>query len=186
LETKACETREIPTQVTQDEIVFQNRFHKIQKYTARFSDFKKEYFVADYGPKACILIQYAGKILFVKQYRLFPNDISKEIPGGAIDPNESARLAATRECLEETGIKIQEDDLELLIEFHQDLEYTKNYTSIFFANLDTKTNTVETDPEKTEWLSLDEALQMIHRREILDSMSIIALLSWANRIQHKE
>lgn len=46
-----------------------------------------------------------GQMLFVEQFRQGVQDITLEIPGGAIDPGEIPLVAAKRELLEETGFK---------------------------------------------------------------------------------
>lgn len=45
----------------------------------------------------------AGTVILVRQYRHGIEDISLEIPGGIIDEGEDPRVAAQRECEEETG-----------------------------------------------------------------------------------
>jgi 8-oxo-dGTP pyrophosphatase MutT (NUDIX family) len=48
-------------------------------------------------------------VMLVSQYRHGTEEISLEIPGGAIDPNDSTpQAAAQRELLEETGCQAQE------------------------------------------------------------------------------
>ena len=43
------------------------------------------------------------QVVFVKQFRHGSEQITLEIPGGMIDPGEAPEVAATRECLEESG-----------------------------------------------------------------------------------
>jgi 8-oxo-dGTP pyrophosphatase MutT (NUDIX family) len=45
----------------------------------------------------------AGEIVMIWQYRFGTGELSLEIPGGVIDPNEEPRAAAERELSEETG-----------------------------------------------------------------------------------
>jgi ADP-ribose pyrophosphatase len=45
----------------------------------------------------------SGEVVFIRQFRHGSEKITLEIPGGMIDPGEAAQVAATRECLEETG-----------------------------------------------------------------------------------
>lgn len=50
-----------------------------------------------------IAVTTEGKILICKQYRVGPEKIMYEIPGGFVDKGESPSEAASRELLEETG-----------------------------------------------------------------------------------
>lgn len=43
------------------------------------------------------------KIVLVQQYRHGIDEVTLEIPGGLIDPNETPLQAGKRECIEETG-----------------------------------------------------------------------------------
>jgi ADP-ribose pyrophosphatase len=44
-----------------------------------------------------------NKIVLVEQYRHGIDSVTLEVPGGLVEPNEDPRLAAQRECIEETG-----------------------------------------------------------------------------------
>jgi ADP-ribose pyrophosphatase YjhB (NUDIX family) len=114
-------------------------------------------------------------IYLVGQYRFTIDQYSWEIPeGGCIigtDPLESAK----RELLEETGLKA--NDWTLLMNMHISNCVSDEYSYTYIARgLEQHTPM----PEETEQLitmkvSLEEALQMIEKGEITDSMSVAAL-----------
>jgi ADP-ribose pyrophosphatase YjhB (NUDIX family) len=87
----------------------------------------------------------AGRVLFIKRAKE-PRKGFLALPGGFIDPGESAEQAAVRECKEETGLDIM--NLTYVASFPNVYEYkTVRYTTcdIFF--------TARTDsPEKLESL----------------------------------
>lgn len=50
-----------------------------------------------------IALTASQDVVLIRQYRHGTDTVTLEIPGGAVDPGESHRLAAERELLEETG-----------------------------------------------------------------------------------
>ena len=170
---KYSETIFFPKKIYSKGTVYKDRFQKITKIIAEFEKFKKIFFVADYGPKAAMIVKRNGEILLSRQYRLLLNDVSYEIPGGTINKKEKPIKAAVRECLEETGFFCKKP--RLLIEYDPDLEYSKNHTYVF------KSNNVEDlkkfSKNKYAWLPINKCLKMIKDGKIRDSLSIISILS---------
>ena len=54
-----------------------------------------------------IAVTEAEEVVLIRQYRHGTDLVTLEIPGGAVDPGESHRLAAERELLEETGYRAE-------------------------------------------------------------------------------
>lgn len=174
----AEETTLLPLKLEHQGIVYEDNFKKIEKIHAQFNGFSKEYFVSDYGEKAAVVVVKDGNILLARQYRLLINNLSYEIPAGKVNDNESPKDAAMRECLEETGFKCQ--NLERLISYDPDLEYSKNHTHVFHTS-DVKD--VSSQKFQCTWKPLHECLSMIFKGEIVDSLSIISIFAYANTIE---
>ncbi len=160
-------------------IVYEDNYQQIYRITAEFENHSKEYFVRDGGERAAVVIVKNQSVLLTRQYRLLINDLSWEIPGGKIDHNETPHDAAIRECLEETGILCNE--IQALITFEPGLDITKNRTYIFQATDITITGSFNKESHEidhTVWVPIEQCTQMIFRGDIVDSLSIIAILAY--------
>jgi hypothetical protein len=168
------ETVSLPFAIEQNEIVYKDRFKTIEKITAKFEGFNKEYFVSDVGEKAAVLVICGDRILIARQYRLFINGLSYEVPGGRVDVGESPEQAAVRECLEETGISCS--CLKPLIAYDLDLEYTRNRTHVFYS--EDACGDQSRSMGNHIWLPAEKCLQMVYTGEISDSLSILTILAY--------
>ncbi len=112
----------------------------------------------------------------VGQYRYTIDKYSWEIPEGGCPLNTPPLIAAQRELLEETGISAKK--WIAIGNYHTSNSVTDETAKIFVA----KELTFGTAaPEETEQLIVkkipfQEALEMVFRNEITDSLSVIALL----------
>ncbi len=117
-----------------------------------------------------------GDTILVGQYRYPLNAYSWEIPEGGgkldVDPLDSAK----RELIEETGLVA--DKWNKILEMHLSNSVSDEFSLIYTAENLTQR---EAEPEETEQLQvkrlpLTEAIDMVLRGEITDSMSVAALL----------
>ena len=112
----------------------------------------------------------------VGQYRFTIDRYSWEIPegGGAfgVDPVESAK----RELLEETGLVAKE--WTPIVEMHLSNSVTDEYAVVYLArNLSQQmASPEETEQLQVKKLPFEEAYKMVERGEIMDSMSVAAIL----------
>jgi len=176
---KKSETICFPNKIESNGIIYDDGYKKIEKITAQFDGFNKEYFVSDFGEKAALLVINNNRILLTRQYRLLINGLSYEIPGGKVDKDESPEQTAIRECFEETGISCSK--LEPLIVYDPDLEYTRNRTYVFFTNELNNTHTQSSN--KHDWLPYNQCLKMIENGKITDSLSLITILAYNTKIE---
>lgn len=168
------ETLQLPLSIETGEIVYQDRNQTISRVIAHFNDFSKEYFVSDHGQRVAVLVVRRNDVLLVRQYRLLINGLSYEIPGGQADEGEILEVAAVRECLEESGVCCW--NLKPLISYHAALDIWKNFTHIFMS--EDCEEMVASDPDRRVWIPLSKCIDMVFSQQIVDSLSITALLAY--------
>lgn len=117
-----------------------------------------------------------GNTWLVGQYRYALDLYSWEIPEGGCPLGTSPLAAAKRELLEETGITAAK--WEPVLDCHVSNSVTNEAGTIFLAR-ELSFGTAE--PEETEQLQvrklpLQEAVEMVLRGEITDSLSVMGLL----------
>jgi 8-oxo-dGTP pyrophosphatase MutT (NUDIX family) len=113
-------------------------------------------------------------VLLVRQYRLLINGLSFEIPGGRVDEDETLETAAARECLEESGVGCW--NLTPLISYQAALDIWKNRTHVFLS--EECEEMAASDPDRHVWIPLPRCIEMVFGQQIVDSLSIVALLAY--------
>lgn len=168
------ETTLFPLSIEPQELVYQDRNQKLYRIVARFDGFSKEYYVSDHGQRAAIVAVRNGEVLMVRQYRLLINGLSYEIPGGRVHENETPESAAIRECLEEAGVQCLSS--RPLISYHPSLDIWKNYTYVFYS--EEPKEIAKDNPDRRVWIPLARCIDMVFAHQIVDSLSIVALLAY--------
>lgn len=165
------------------EVVYENRYQKVWRVLAILDGLTKEYFITDYGQRAGLVVVRGTEVLLVRQNRLLIKRPSWEIPGGKVDDGETPEEAAIRECLEETGIRGHNP--KSLLAYQPGLDSLHNPTFLFYV---TEYENVGADAVHTQevyehqWLPLRQTLEMIASGLIVDSFTILALLSYSTWI----
>ena len=169
------------------EVVYRNPYHHVYRVTAEFDGFTKTFFVNDYGKRVGLVIVSDNQILLVRQYRFLVDEIAWESPGGKVDPGETPEQAALREGFEETSLRCR--NLKPLLYFHPGLDTFDNPTFMFLAE-----EFEEMPPENFHrdevcervWVPLEECVRMIFSKQIVDSLTIAAVLAYHTRKHHPE
>lgn len=165
-------------------LVYEDPHRKIHRVTVDFGGHTKEMYVSDHGERAAVVVSGPQGILLTRQYRLLIDRVSMEVPGGRIEPGESAEQAAQRECMEETGIACR--GLSPLIDFMPGLDTLNNPSFLFHtAIFDDKSAGAPPSNEVigSEWLPLERCIDMVRDGEIADSLTVIALLSYSTFVK---
>ena len=166
-------------QIGHRQVVYQDRYQQIYRVTADFGSFAKEYFVRDSGQRAGLVAVRGESVLLVRQYRLLIDRVSWEIPGGRVDDGETPEAAAARECLEETGMRCC--NLKPLLSFHPGLDTLYNPTYLFYTDkfMEASRNNLHAhEVVQHAWIPLKCCVEMIFAQQIVDSLSIVALLAY--------
>lgn len=117
-----------------------------------------------------------GNTWLVKQSRYTLNQYTWEIPEGGCPADENPLAAAQRELEEEVGLQAR--DWQQLMKMHLSNSVTDDFAIIFIARgLYPGTQQLEaTEDIEVKKLPLQEAIEMVKRGEITDSISVAALL----------
>jgi ADP-ribose pyrophosphatase len=120
-------------------------------------------------------------VLLVKQYRYVAKRVTWEMPTGGVHAGETMQAAAQRELGEETGHRA--GLLTWLSTYHTSKSVMDETAHLYLGEDLVK---LELHPDETEFIEVrpfpfEQALEMVLTNEILDSMTIIAVLQAARR-----
>jgi 8-oxo-dGTP pyrophosphatase MutT (NUDIX family) len=119
------------------------------------------------------------RLLLVGQFRYTHDAYSWEIPEGGVPADESPLDGAKRELAEETGFRAA--DWRELVRLATSNSVTDEVGVVYVArDLTPGIATPDgTEQLATRWVTIDEAISMIDRGELLDAMSQVAILRLA-------
>jgi ADP-ribose pyrophosphatase len=159
--------------------VHRNPFMDIVHRAADFGEFQKEYWIVEFGPRAGIVAIRGNDVLLVRQYRLLPDALVWEIPGGRVDGAEDPTEAAMRECAEEAGVACR--NLQPILVYYPGLDNVQNRTSLFFSHEVEEIPDFQPQPDEAverHWVPLTDAISMVFDGRIQDAMSVAGLLGF--------
>ena len=123
-----------------------------------------------------IPITEAGEVIFVRQFRHGIEDFTLEIPGGMMDPDDSsARAAALRELVEETGYRA--DDVISLGSIDPNPAIQGNRCHTFLARgvvLSAKPQLDSTEDCEVVRIPLSDVPQLIREGTITHALVVVA------------
>jgi 8-oxo-dGTP pyrophosphatase MutT (NUDIX family) len=143
----------------------------------------EQYHVIEAPDWAAILaLTEQGQVVLVDQYRHGLGDMSRELPAGVIDAQETPAAAALRELREETGF-VAEQAEPLLAVCTETARHTAR-AHFFFARGARGVSRPELDPEENvavHLLSVAELLSEVDRGAIAHGLHVAAILTAARR-----
>jgi ADP-ribose pyrophosphatase len=135
------------------------------------------YGVVTFGDCVGVLPLLDGeRVLLVRQYRYVQGDARWEIPTGGVKEGESRMDAAQRELQEETGYRAER--LSLISQYYTSKSICDETAYLYVGE---GLAPARRAPDETELIEVKafpfrQALRMVIDCEIMDSMSVIALL----------
>ncbi|MGD9995382.1 MAG: NUDIX hydrolase [Ilumatobacteraceae bacterium] len=125
-----------------------------------------------------VVVDAARGVLMLWRHRFITDTWGWEIPGGRIDDGESPADAAARETLEETGWRT--GPLRHMVTYHPLNGLSDATFHLFEADgahhVGDPVDTSES--ERIEWLDLDRVRHEIATGQVVDGLSLTALLWW--------
>jgi ADP-ribose pyrophosphatase len=163
--------------------VYVNPWMRVREDVAEMPDGRRTlYGVIETGSAVGVLpFVDADTVVLVGQYRYVARAFQWEIPTGGMMEGESEVAAAQRELAEEAGYRAGR--LEKLCTFDTSKSVMDETAHIYVA---TDLARVAHAPDATEFIELrtlpfDDVLEMVMRSEIVDAMTVVAVLHAARR-----
>ncbi len=116
------------------------------------------------------------RIILIKQYRYPIDKFIYELPAGKLDPAEDPKVCAIRELEEETGYRAGK--IELLTYIYTSPGFCSEKLYIYLAEelQKEKQNLEEGEVLSVEYKTIDEAVDMVLKGEIVDAKSIAGIM----------
>lgn len=167
-----------PWKTTATRPVYENRWIKVREDVAELPDGRSTIYGVVQCAECVGVLPFvdADHVLLVGQYRYVARDFYWEMPTGAQHAGETLEEAAQRELAEEAGHEARR--LRKLCDFHTSKSIMREVAHLYMAE---DLRPASRPPDHTEFIerrifTFAEALAMVERGEIKDSMTIIAIL----------
>jgi ADP-ribose pyrophosphatase len=163
--------------------VYANPWIRVREDIAELPDGRRTlYGVVETRPAVGVLpFLDADTVILVGQYRYVARGFQWEMPTGALMDGESETDAAQRELAEEAGYRAGR--LQKLCAFDSSKSVLDETAHLYLA---TDLSPVQHEPDATEFIEVarfrfDDVLAMVLQSEIMDAMTVIAVLHAARR-----
>ena len=170
-----------PWKTLSSRAIYQNPWMSVREDIAEMPDGRTTlYGVVTFGDCVGVVpILDSDRILLVRQYRYAQQDTRWEIPTGGVKEGESLEEAAQRELQEETGYRVER--LTWISSYYTSKSICEETAHLYIGE---GLSSAQRPPDDTEFIevkafSFAEALRMVTNCEIMDSMSVIAILHTA-------
>jgi ADP-ribose pyrophosphatase len=174
---------EIPWKTVSTRPIYQNRWLSLREDLVELPNGRTTiYGVVGCGECVGVLpFLDPGTVLLVRQYRYVARRATWEMPTGGVHAGESVEMAAQRELAEEIGCRAAR--LTHVSTYHTSKSVMDETAHLFLGEEMVK---VALPPDETEFIEtrpfpFSEVMRMVRSGEIVDSMTIIAVLHAAQR-----
>jgi ADP-ribose pyrophosphatase len=173
---------ETPWRMLDSKQIYANKWLSLREDLVEMPDGRKTmYGVVTTGDCVGVPFVDADTVLLIRQYRYVARRVTWEMPTGGVHAGESLEAAAQRELAEEIGHRA--DRLSPLCTYHTSKSVIDETAHLYVAD---RLTPALRPPDETEFIDVrpfpfTEALDMVLAGEILDSMTIIAMLLAARR-----
>ncbi len=170
-----------PWQQLSSRQIYQNKWMAVREDRVRLPDGRETiYGVVDCGDCVGVLpFVDPEHVLLVGQYRYVARRFTWEMPTGGVRPEECLETAAQRELVEEAGFRAGR--LTWISTYHTSKSVMNETAHLYLGEdlVPAQCSADDTEFFERQVFSFEEALQMVRRTEIVDGMTIIALLTVA-------
>jgi ADP-ribose pyrophosphatase len=158
--------------------VYQGRAFGVHVVRLQMPDDRlRDYDLVHHMPSVTIVpLDEAGRLLFVRQFRLGAGEELLELPAGVMEAGEEPLTCAGRELREETGFSAGK--MELLGDFYLAPGYSDEHMYVYLAT-DLHADPLAQDEDEfmeLEAIPINDALAMVREKRLHDSKTLASLL----------
>ena len=160
-------------------IVYDGKYLRTEERTVRLPDGRegRREIVVPPNAVGVLPIERDGTVYLVRQYRTALQRAILEIPAGILEPGEEPLETGRRECAEEIGLRPAR--LDPLFGYYHSVGFSTGRIQVFLGRDLEPVHHVRAD--STEFLEIvtmpfDDLLALVHRGEIVDSKTLLAVL----------